>query len=141
MKLSIPPKPDLPIYLATLGPKSLELTGEMADGWLGTCFVPEHGDVLLDPIRAGAAKAGRSLDDIDIQVGVPFVVSDDVDRVLDQVRPGMAFTLGGMGSATTNFYNAAFTRAGFGDVAAEVQRLWVEGDKQQPRPPCPTSCS
>jgi hypothetical protein len=41
----------------------------------------------------------------------------------------MAFTLGGMGSARTNFYNAAFTRAGFGDVAAEVQRLWVEGDK------------
>ena len=129
LKSSIPPKPDLPIYLATLGPKSLELTGELADGWLGTSFVPAHADVLLDPIRAGAEAAGRSMDDIDIQVSASIAVSDDVDALLERARPAMAFTLGGMGSATTNFYNSAYTRAGFGDVAAEVQRLWVEGDK------------
>lgn len=129
LKLSIPPKPDLPIYLATLGPKSLELTGELADGWLGTAFIPEHGDVLIDPIRDGAAKAGRSLDDIDIQLGGAIAVSDDVDQLIDKARPGMAFTLGGMGSATTNFYNAAYARAGYEDVAKEVQRLWVDGDK------------
>lgn len=129
LKPSIRPRPELPIYLATLGPRSLELTGEVADGWLGTSFIPEHADVLLDPIRAGAAKAGRSIDAIDIQVGAQLIVSDDVDQLMDRVRPAMAFTLGGMGSATTNFYNAAFTRAGYGDIAKHVQRLWVQGDK------------
>ena len=129
LKSSIRPYPDLPIYLATLGPKSLELTGEVADGWLGTSYIPEHGDVMLDPIRAGAARAGRSIDDIDIQVSGQIVVSDDVDSLIAKFRPGMAFTLGGMGSATTNFYNAAYSRAGYADTCAEVQRLWVEGDK------------
>jgi len=129
LKSSIPPKPDMPIYLATLGPKSLELTGELADGWLGTSFIPEHGDVLLDPIRAGAAKAGRSIDDIDIQTNAQIAISDDVDGLIAKYRPGMAFTLGGMGSATTNFYNAAYSRAGYDDVCKEVQRLWVDGDK------------
>jgi len=129
LKSSIPPKPDMPIYLATLGPRSLELTGELADGWLGTSFIPEHGDVLLDPIRAGAAKAGRTIADIDIQTNAQVVVSDDVDALINKFRPGMAFTLGGMGSAKTNFYNAAYSRAGYEDVCKEVQRLWVDGDK------------
>lgn len=129
LRSSIRPRPDLPIYLATLGPKSLELTGELADGWLGTSFIAEHADVLLDPIRAGAARAGRSLADLDLQVNAQVAVSDDVDRLIERAKPGMAFTLGGMGSATTNFYNSAYSRAGWADVAAEVQRLWVEGDK------------
>ncbi len=129
LKISIPPRPDLPIYLASLGPKSLELTGELADGWLGTSFVPEHADIMLDPIRAGAAKAGRDINEIDIMVGAQISASEDVDALLDTHRPAMAFTLGGMGSAKTNFYNSAFSRAGFADIAADVQRLWVEGDK------------
>jgi F420-dependent oxidoreductase-like protein len=129
LKLAIAPNPHLPIYLATLGPKSLELTGELADGWVGTSLIPEHADVLLDPIRVGAERAGRTLADLDIQVNAQLAVSDDVDALLDRARPGMAFTLGGMGSATTNFYNAAYSRAGYGDIAAEVQRLWTTGDK------------
>ena len=129
LKLAIPPNPNLPIYLATLGPKSLELTGEIADGWIGTSLVADHADVLLDPIRRGAEKAGRSLDDIDLQVNTQLDVSDDVESLIGKYRPAMAFTLGGMGSARTNFYNSAFSRAGFGDIAADVQRLWVEGDK------------
>jgi alkanesulfonate monooxygenase SsuD/methylene tetrahydromethanopterin reductase-like flavin-dependent oxidoreductase (luciferase family) len=84
---------------------------------------------MLDPIRAGAAKAGRTLDDIDIVVGAQITVSDDVDALIARARPGMAFTLGGMGSATTNFYNSAYSRAGYADVCQEVQRLWVDGDK------------
>lgn len=129
LKTSVRPRPDLPIYLATLGPKSLEYTGEVADGWLGTSFIAEHGDVLLDPIRVGAARAGRSLAEIDIQVSAQLQVSDDVDALIARARPAMAFSLGGMGSAKTNFYNDAYSRAGYGDVATEVQRLWVEGDK------------
>jgi F420-dependent oxidoreductase-like protein len=129
LKLSTPPKPDLPIYLATLGPKSLEFTGEAADGWLGTSFVAEHANVFLDPIRAGAESVGRSLDDIDIQVGGVFEVSDDIDGLLERHRPSLAFQLGAMGSASTNFYTAAYRRAGYEEAALEVQRLWVAGDK------------
>ena len=130
LRLSMPPKPALPIYLATLGPKSLELTGEVADGWLGTSFIPEAAADVLDHISAGAARAGRSLADIDLQVGGALHVGDDVERMIDGLRPQMAFTLGAMGSATTNFYNAAYRRAGWSDVAEKVQSLWVGGDRE-----------
>jgi len=131
IRLSQPPRPNLPIYLATLGPKALELTGELADGWLGTSFIPEHADVFLDPIRKGAEKVGRSLEDIDIQIGGSIEVGDNVEQMIAARKPGMAFTLGGMGSAKTNFYNAAFRRSGYADVAEEVQALWVAGKKSE----------
>ena len=129
IRLSQPPRPNLPIYLATLGPKSLEMTGELANGWLGTSFMPEHADVFLEPLRAGATKAGRSFSEIDIQIGVGIEIGDDVEAMIEARKPAMAFTLGGMGSAKTNFYNDAFCRAGYQDAAEEVQALWVKGDK------------
>ncbi len=131
IRLSQPPRPELPIYLATLGPKSLEMTGELADGWLGTSFIPEHADVFLEPLKKGLAKSGRTLTDIDIQVGGSFEISDDVDRLVAARKPAMAFTLGGMGSAKTNFYNDAFKRAGYEAAAVKVQDLWVSGKKDE----------
>jgi F420-dependent oxidoreductase-like protein len=130
IRLSMTPKPDLPIYLATLGPRSLEFTGEIADGWLGASFIPEQSDALLAPIRRGAERAKRDFSEIEIQVGGSLEVSEDVEGLIDQYRPGMAFTLGAMGSAKTNFYNAAYSRAGFEDVAREVQTLWIAGDRK-----------
>jgi F420-dependent oxidoreductase-like protein len=131
IRLSQPPRPDLPIYLATLGPKSMEMTGELADGWLGTSFIPEHAEVFLDPLNRGLAKSGRTLADIDIQVGGTFEVGEHVEKMIEVRKAGMAFTLGGMGSAQTNFYNDAFRRAGYTDTAIEVQDLWVNGKKDQ----------
>ena len=131
IRLSQPPRPELPIYLATLGPKSLQMTGELANGWLGTCFLPEHASVFLDDLSTGTKKAGRSLNDIDIQAGGYFEISDDVEGLIDKLRPGMAFTLGAMGSAKTNFYNDAYCRAGYEDVAKEVQSLWVAGNRDE----------
>lgn len=131
IRLSQPPRTDLPIYLATLGPKSLEMTGELADGWLGTSFIPEHADVFLEPLKKGLAKSGRKMSDLDIQVGGSFEISDDVEKLVAARRPAMAFTLGGMGSATTNFYNDAFKRAGYEEAAVKVQRLWVDGKKEE----------
>ena len=131
IRLSQPPRPNLPIYLATLGPKSLQMTGELADGWLGTCFLPEHAHVFLDDLKAGADKAGRRLDDIDIQAGGYFEVGEDVEGLIAKLKPGMAFTLGAMGSAKTNFYNDAFCRAGYQDPAKEVQGLWVSGKREE----------
>lgn len=129
LRLSMPPKPQLPLYFATLGPKMLELTGELADGWLGTSFIPGASEAVLGHLRTGAERAGRSLADLDLQINATIDIDDDVDKLLARYRPGAAFTLGAMGSAKTNFYNAAYTRAGWGDVARKVQSLWVSGDK------------
>jgi len=131
LRLSQPPRPELPIYLATLGPKSLQMTGELADGWLGTCFLPEHADVFLGDLQSGAAKAGRSLADLDIQAGGYFETGENVEQLIAERKPGMAFQLGAMGSPKTNFYNDAFCRAGFEDTAKEVQSLWVAGKRDE----------
>ena len=128
---SVPPRPDLPIYLATLGPKSLELTGELAGGWLGTSFIPEHASMFFDPIATGAAHAGRSLADLELQVAAGVVAfSDDVERLIAPRKPGLAFTLGAMGSRQHNFYNDVFQRAGYADVALEVQDLWFKKQRE-----------
>ena len=130
IRLSQPPQADLPIYLATLGQKAMEMTGELANGWLGTSFMPEQADIFLEPLLRGLAKSGRTLADIDVQVGGSLEIDDDVERLIEARRPAMAFTLGGMGSAKTNFYNDAFKRAGYAEAAEEVQALWVSGDKE-----------
>jgi F420-dependent oxidoreductase-like protein len=120
-------RPDIPIFLATLTPKSLELTGELADGWLGTSFMPEHANVFFEHIAAGAARADRSMSEIDLHAGGVVAFSDDLERLIARRKPGIAFTLGAMGSRRTNFYNGAYQRAGYEDVAVDVQRLWLEG--------------
>lgn len=125
------PQPDIPVYLATLTPRSLELTGEIADGWLGTSFMPEHASVFFDHLAAGAARAGRSLADLDLQVGGVVAFGDDVERLVARRKPGLAFTLGAMGSRQHNFYNAAFQRAGYREVALEAQRLWLDGRRDE----------
>ncbi|MBM4439718.1 MAG: LLM class flavin-dependent oxidoreductase [Candidatus Rokubacteria bacterium] len=126
------PRPDIPIYYATLSPKSLEMTGELADGWLGTSFMPEHARVFLDPLEAGAKRAGRALSDIDLQVPAGVVAfSDDVEALIAPRKPGLAFTLGAMGSRRHNFYNDAYRRAGYADAAAEVQRLWLDNRREE----------
>ena len=120
------PRPHLPIYLATLGPRSLELTGELADGWLGTSFIPEHASLFFDAIAAGAARVNRSLADLDLQVSAGVVAfSDDVERLIPPRKPGLAFTLGAMGSREHNFYNETYRRMGYADAALEVQNLWL----------------
>lgn len=125
------PRPNLPVYLATLGPKSLELTGELADGWLGTSFIPEHASLFFDPIAAGAARSGRTLADLDLQVaGGVVAFSDDVESLIAPRKPGLAFTLGAMGSREHNFYNDVYQRAGYVDIALEVQDLWLKKQRE-----------
>jgi F420-dependent oxidoreductase-like protein len=131
LRTSAMARPGIPIYLATLSPKSLEMTGEIADGWLGTSFMPEHAPVFFDHIASGAARAGRALSDLDLQVGGAVAFGGDLDRLIARRRPGLAFTLGAMGSRRTNFYNDAFRRAGYEDTAREVQRLWLEGRRDE----------
>lgn len=129
LRLSMHPKPEIPIYLATLGPKMLELTGEVADGWLGTSFMVEAADQVMTHLAAGTVRSGRTLADLDLQINATVEIGDDVEALITKYRPMVAFTLGAMGSAKTNFYNAAYSRAGWGEMAAKVQSLWVAGDK------------
>src|SRR5213593_3068915 len=68
LRVAAKPRAGIPIYLATLSPRSLEMTGEIADGWLGTSFMPEHASVFLDHLAVGAKRAGRSLDALDLHV-------------------------------------------------------------------------
>lgn len=130
LRLAQPPNPDIPIWLATLSPKALELTGELANGWLGTSFTADAAEAHLAHLRRGAEKAGRSLDDITLCVGAPIAFTDDPEPLIRKAKPTMAFQLGAMGSAHTNFYNDAYKRSGFEDAATEVQQLWVAGKRQ-----------
>ena len=131
LRLSQPANPDLRIWLATLSPRGLELTGALADGWLGTSFTPDCPEAHLVHLRRGAEAAGRSLDDLTLCVGASVAFVDDPEPLVQAAKPGMAFTLGAMGSPTTNFYNDAFKRAGFEEDATRVQRLWVEGKREE----------
>lgn len=126
------PRPQLPIYLATLGPKNLELTGAIADGWLGTSFIPEHASLFFDSIEKGARNVGRTLADIDLQVNAGVIsFSDDLDNLIAPRKPGLAFTLGAMGSRQHNFYNEVYQRAGYADIALRVQDLWLNRQRDE----------
>jgi F420-dependent oxidoreductase-like protein len=132
IKLTVHPvRTDIPVYLAAVGPRNLELTGEVADGWLGIFFSPEHASVSMQPLRAGRSRAGRSTGD-DIMAGfdvvptVPVVLGEDVARCADAVRTYTALYVGGMGSREQNFYNALARRMGYQDAAEQVQRLFLD---------------
>ena len=131
LRLSQSPRPDIPIHLATLGPRGLEYTGATADGWVGTCFVPEDGQYFLDHLGAGAARAGRSLADIEISVGVPVVFTTDVERPLGVRKKALAFQISAMGSPTTNFYFDAYARVGYHEDCDRVRSLYLSGRRDE----------
>ncbi|WP_371650626.1 LLM class flavin-dependent oxidoreductase [Streptomyces mirabilis] len=133
MRLSMRAEHDIPIYLATLSPRMLQLTGEIADGWLGTSFVPEGAkEAYFDHLDAGLTASGRSRADLDICQGAEVAFAEDEDALGTMVagrKKELAFSLGGMGSTSTNFYNNAYSRQGWADVAAEVRERWQAGDR------------
>jgi F420-dependent oxidoreductase-like protein len=132
LKLMIGPVQErIPIYIAAIGPKNTQLTGEIADGWIPTFFSPEHVGEARSLLEEGAGRAGRGLDDFDIAPTVQVAIDDDVDRARDVMRPFLALYVGGMGSREKNFYNALMRRYGFEDAAEEVQELYLSGKKEE----------
>ena len=130
---------EVPIYVAAMGPRNLELTGELADGWLGNAFVPEAAEVFLGPLREGAQRAGRTLADLDLVAPVAVEFHDDdasADAAARRHADGYAFTIGAMGSGR-NFYNDAFTRLGYGDQVTRVAELWRSGRRDDARAAVP----
>ena len=135
LKLMISPVQErIPIYIAAIGPKNTQLTGEIADGWMPTFFSPEHVGEFRDLLEEGAARAegDKKIDDsFDIAPNVNLCIDDDIDKARDTVRPLLALYVGGMGSRKKNFYNALVRRYGFEEAADEVQNLYLDGKKDE----------
>lgn len=133
MRLSTRPEHPVPIYLAALSPAMLRLTGRIADGWLGTSFVPEGaGAAYFAHLDDGLAAAGRVRADVDICQGAEVAFAADEDelrRMVASRKKELAFSLGGMGSSSTNYYNQAYSRQGWAEAAAEVRQRWQRGDR------------
>jgi len=126
LKLTIAPVSEhIPVYLAAVGPKNLELAGELADGWLAIFYAPHFAPELLNRVRSGRNRIGKTLDGFDVVPSVPLVVGADPRSCADEVRGYAALYLGGMGSREQNFYNALAVRMGFGETATMVQDLFL----------------
>ena len=106
LQLTVHPVRDhIPMYLAAVGPKNLELSGELFDGWLAIFYSPDFAKDQLASIEAGRAKVGKTLDGFDVVPTVPIVVGDDLQACADPIRWYAALYVGGMGSREKNFYN------------------------------------
>ena len=133
LKLMIGPVQErVPIYIAAIGPKNTQLTGEIADGWIPTFFSPEHVGEFRSLLEEGAERAGRKIDEsFDIAPMVSVCIDEDIDKARDVMRPYLALYVGGMGSRKKNFYNALVRRYGFEEAADEVQDLYLDGKKEE----------
>ena len=135
LKLMISPVQErIPIYIAAIGPKNTQLTGEIADGWIPTFFSPEYMKDARALLEEGASRrngGGGLPDDFDIAPMVSIAVDDDIDRARDVMRPLLALYVGGMGSREKNFYNQLVSRYGFEEAAKEVQDLYLDGKKDE----------
>jgi F420-dependent oxidoreductase-like protein len=122
----------IPLYLAAIGPRSLELVGEIADGWLASFFSPEFAPELLKHIDRGRKRSGSGsdagLEGFDVAAMTPLVVGDDIKTCADAVRWYATLYLGGMGSREENHYNRLACRMGFAEEAAEVQDRYLAKD-------------
>jgi F420-dependent oxidoreductase-like protein len=118
----------IPIYVAAIGPKSVEQTAEIADGWLPVFFSP-YRPIYRQALEAGFRKAGRDPREFDIAPSVMVIQGDDVRACLDFVKPVLALYIGGMGARGKNFYNDLACRYGYEAAAKKIQDLYLDGKK------------
>jgi F420-dependent oxidoreductase-like protein len=124
-----PLRPDLPIYLAAIGPKNVSVAAEIADGWLPTFYAPAHADLFAGPLEEGLLRSGRKRSAIDVAPFAPVVLGDDVQACRDMLKPWLALYAGGMGAKGRNFYNDMVRRYGYEGEAEKMQELYLEGRK------------
>jgi F420-dependent oxidoreductase-like protein len=130
--INTPVRDRIPVMLAALGPKNVELAAEIAEAWEPIFFMPERaGAVWGNSLAAGKAKRDPALGELQIVVGVAVAIGDDVDPMLDQVRPQLALYIGGMGARGKNFYNDLARRYGYEDEARTIQDLYLDGRKDE----------
>jgi F420-dependent oxidoreductase-like protein len=121
----------IPIYIAAIGPKSVEQAAEIADGWLPVWYTPYRTHIYKGTLEAGFRRAGgqKSLATFDIAPMVVVIQGDDVQACLDFVKPMLALYIGGMGARGKNFYNDLACRYGFEADAKRIQDLYLDGKK------------
>jgi len=127
-----PVRERIPITIAALGPKNVELTAEIAEGWQPVFFYPEKAAAVWgEALAAGAAKRDPALGPLDVMVHASLAIGDDVDERLAWTKPQLALYIGGMGAKGRNFYHNLATRYGFGEVANRIQELYLAGRKRE----------
>ena len=131
MRLAQPPNEKIPLYLATLGPKSLEYTGQVAEGWMRHRVYARTRGNAARPYLAGAGSAKREKSRSTSTSAQPAACSEDIESLVAPLRMSKAFTLAAMGSEKTNFYNDAYAKSGWAEAAETVRDLWVKGHRDQ----------
>jgi F420-dependent oxidoreductase-like protein len=129
-----PPRPAIPIFLATLGPKMVELTAEAADGWIPTLFMPDRASMVWgEALERGKSKRLDGLGALDIVAGGMLAIGSesDVGPLRDYSRPSTALYVGGMGARGKNFYNTLFSQYGYEGEAKQIQDLYLDGHKDE----------
>jgi F420-dependent oxidoreductase-like protein len=132
LKSTLTAQPEIPIYLAAIGPKNVALAAEIADGWLPIFFSPEQYDAIYKPhVEAGFARAGNGKGhaDFDIAPTVSVVINDNLDICYNMLRPMLALYIGGMGAKNRNFYANLAARYGYESEALEIQDLYLDGKR------------
>lgn len=125
-----PVRERIPILLAALGPKNVELAAEIAEGWQPIFYLPEKAnDVWGEALKAGRAKRDPALGDLDVYAGPVLAIGDQVEPLREFVKPHLALYIGGMGAKGKNFYHALATSYGYGAEADRIQELYLAGDK------------
>src|ERR1700709_2645931 len=130
--INTPVRDRIPVMLAALGPKNVELAAEIADAWEPIFFVPEKAaSVWGESLETGKAKRDPALGELKVITGVPVAIGDDAEQLLDFVRPALALYIGGMGARGKNFYNDLAVRYGYADEAKTIQDLYLDGKKDE----------
>jgi len=127
-----PVRERIPVSIAALGPKNVELTAEIAEGWQPIFFYPEKAQsVWGEALDAGRARRDPTLGPLDVMVGTSLAIGDDVENRLEWLKPQLALYIGGMGAKGRNFYHNLATRYGFVEVADRIQELYLSGRKNE----------
>ncbi|HVA44714.1 MAG TPA: LLM class F420-dependent oxidoreductase, partial [Acidimicrobiales bacterium] len=127
-----PIRAQIPIYVAALGPKNVEMTAELADGWLPIMFIPEKAkSVWGESLAKGGANRSADLGPLQISAGGMLAVGDGLEKLRDAGRPMMALYVGGMGAKGKNFYNDLARRYGYEAEAERIQDLYLDGKRDE----------
>lgn len=126
-----PVRSDIPIAIASLGPKSVAMTAQHADAWLPAFFTAEAADAVWgEALRAGAASRDPERAPLEIYAGGAVAIGDGKEALRDMARPQAALYIGGMGARSKNFYNQIFTKSGYAEEAKLIQDLYLAGEKK-----------
>lgn len=132
LKIIDPPvRPDIPVYVASLGPRNVEMTAEIAHGWLPLHFWPDRARDIWGPyLKAGMLSRSADLPPLEIAAGGALAIGDDVEHLRERARPMLALYFGGMGARGKNFYNDLLKRYGFEKEAEAIQDAYLGGDRK-----------